>query len=371
MKRRRAQTTQPIADRKTPTPSQLPTFLEHLYELRRRLFWVVAVIAVAASATYPFLDTIISVLRAPLGSQQLYYLTPVGGLSFSIKICMYMGVMLAVPFIMYHLYRFLEPLMSTQWRKSAFFYVGLSSFLAVIGVVFAYYVSLPGALQFLTGLNLSHIQAMLTVDSYLSFVITYLLGAAILFQIPLLLLIINTMTPFKPGTLGKSQRFVIVAAFIIAAIISPTPDLMNQIIFALPIVVMYEVGVTLVWFQNRNHARKKRKEQLLAAKPAEQAPAPEYTPRIPQPKPVMTPAKPAATVVMPKPVAQRQPIRPRPTQQPRYADIMVTNQIPRRQTPPLAPPQPRQAAQRPRTIQVPARSIDGFMPYRPRPANSS
>lgn len=365
MKRRRELTTQQTADRKTPASPQLPTFLEHLYELRRRLFWVVAVIAVAASAAYPFLDTIISVLRAPLGSQQLYYLTPVGGLSFSIKICMYMGVMVAVPFIMYHLYRFLEPLMSTQWRKSAVFYVGLSSFLAAIGVVFAYFVSLPGALQFLTGLNLSHIQAMLTVDSYLSFVMTYLLGAAILFQIPLLLLVINTMTPFKPGGLGKSQRYVIVAAFIIAAIISPTPDLMNQIIFALPIIVMYEVGVILVWFQNRNRARKSRREQLLATKPAEQAVVPDYAPRTPQPKPVLTPAKAAA---LPKPVVQA--VRQKPATQRQYADIMMAAPVSRRQTPPLTPPKPRPAALRPRTIQVPARSIDGFMPYRPRAANS-
>jgi sec-independent protein translocase protein TatC len=362
MKRKHAQTTQLTADRKTQTPSELPTFLDHVYELRKRLFWVVAVIAVAASITYPFLDTIIGVLRAPLGSQQLYYLTPVGGLSFSIKICIYMGIMMAVPFIMYHLYRYLEPLMSSAWRKSALFYVGLSSFLAVIGVLFAYFVSLPGALQFLTGLNLSHIQAMLTVDSYLSFVMTYLLGAAILFQIPLLLLIINTMTPFKPGGLGKSQRFVIVAAFIIAAVISPTPDLMNQIIFALPIIIMYEVGVVLVWFQNRNHARRTRKEQLLAVKPRIEEAMPQYTPR-PQPQSVATPAKAA----MPQPAQST--IKPKLAPAPRYVDIMTT---PRRQTPlRLQPAQPRLMVTRPRTIRVPTRSIDGFMPYRPHPTNAS
>lgn len=362
-KRRRAQTAKQTAS--AAAPSELPTFLDHVYELRKRLFWVVAIIAVSAGSAYPFLDTILKVLRAPLGSQQLYYLTPVGGLSFSIKICMYVGIMVAVPFIMYHLYRFLEPLMGQRMRRSALFYVGLSSFFAIGGVLFAYFVSLPGALQFLTGLNLSNIQAMLTVDSYLSFVMTYLLGAAILFQIPLLLLIINTMTPFKPGGLGKSQRYVIVAAFIIAAVISPTPDLMNQIMFALPIIGMYELGVVLVWFQNRSRKRNARKAEVLAA---QQQPAqPVQVAPVPQPKPVVAAAQPAvARPAVAKPAVQAV---AKSTPRPQFVDIMAPRS---RQNPRLAPPQPRPTGMQPRQLRVPTRSIDGFMPYRPpQPTNAS
>src|SRR5688572_5205203 len=150
-------TPKPTASPQNRQPAQLPTFLEHVYELRRRLFWVVAVVLIASSAAYPFLNGIISVLTAPLGTQQLYYLTPIGGLSFSIKLCFYVGLMVAVPCMMYHLYRYLEPLMG-QWRKSAVFYVGLSSVFACAGVLFAYFVSLPGALHFLTGLNLGNVQ---------------------------------------------------------------------------------------------------------------------------------------------------------------------------------------------------------------------
>jgi sec-independent protein translocase protein TatC len=245
-------------------PSELPTFLDHVYELRRRLFWVVAVILVASSAAYPFLDTILSVLTAPLAGQQLYYLTPIGGFSFSIKICFYVGIIVAVPIIMYHLYRYIEPLMGQNLRRSALFYVGLSALMAATGVLFAYFVSLPGALHFLTGMDLKNIQAMLTVDSYLTFVMTYLLGAAILFQIPLLLTITNNMTPLQPKKLMKAQRFVIVGAFIIAAVISPTPDIMNQVLLALPVIAMYQVGVGLVWLQNRSRAKRAKREAATA-----------------------------------------------------------------------------------------------------------
>lgn len=302
---------------------------------------MVAVILVASSIAYPFLNGIIAVLTAPLGNQQLYYLTPIGGLSFSIKLCIYIGVMAAVPFIMYHVYRYLEPLMG-QWRKSALFYVGLSSGFAIAGVLFAYYVSLPGALHFLTGLNIDHIQAMLTVDSYLSFVLTYLLGAALLFQIPLLLTIINTMTPLKPSKLMKIQRFVILGAFIVAAIISPTPDIMNQTMFALPIILMYQIGVFMVWMQNSARARRVRKTGVVQATTAPQE-APVQTFAVSQP-PVAAPAVRAVA-------------KPRPTQ---VVDIMAPSRLR-----PVARPAQTVTAVRPRPIRVPTRSIDGFAPYRP------
>ncbi len=245
---------------------ELPTFLEHVYELRRRLFWIVAVILTTSAVAYPFLDQIISLVTAPLGGQQLYYLTPVGGFSFSLKICFYVGIILAVPIIMYHVYRFLEPLMGRKMQHSALFYVGFSTSLAVMGVLFAYYFALPGALRFLTGVDLSNIQAMLTVDSYLTFVMTYLMGGALVFQIPLLLIVINTMTPLDPGKLMKAQRYVIVAAFIAAAVISPTPDIMNQTIFALPMIAMYELGVIIVWAKNSSAKRAAKRAQELREK---------------------------------------------------------------------------------------------------------
>ncbi len=227
-----------------------PTFMEHISELRGRLFWVVGVFIVGSCAVYPLHDQIISMLTAPLGDQQLYYLTPVGGLTFILKICTYVGILAALPVLIYHVYRYLEPLMGRH-RKSVMFYTLLSAMLAAAGVCMAYYVFLPSALHFLTGFDIGKIQAMLTVDSYLSFVTTYLLGAAILFQIPLLMMIINTIHRLPPKQLLGLERFVILGAFIIAAVVSPTPDVMNQTFFALPIIGMYQLGVGLVWWQQR------------------------------------------------------------------------------------------------------------------------
>lgn len=317
-------------------PGELPTFLDHIQELRRRLFWVVAVIFLASGAAYPFLDTILGILTAPLGGQRLYYLTPIGGLSFSIKICLYVGILVAVPCFMYHLYRYLEPLIGSKLRQSTFLYLGAATALATIGVLFAYFISLPGALHFLTGMELKNIQAMLTVDSYLGFVMTYLIGAALLFQIPLLLLIINRFTPLKPSKLMKIQRYVIVASFIIAAIISPTPDIMNQLLFALPIIAMYEVGVILVWLTNRRRGR------LATVEPAPVAVKP---------------------VVPAQPITTHPPVKVAPVLRTQLQlDGFVAKPAPLRAIRPPAPLRP--APPRRVVSAIPRRSIDGFGPYR-------
>jgi sec-independent protein translocase protein TatC len=365
-----------------PPAQALPTFLDHVHELRRRLFWVVAVVVVASAVSYGFINDILGLLTAPLGDKQLYYLTPAGGLTFAIKLCTFVGFVVGVPVLMYHLYRFFEPLMGSK-RRSSFFYVGLSTLFAAAGVAFAYVISLPAALHFLTNFNLNNVQAMLTVDSYLTFVITYLLGAALLFQIPLLLLIINTMTPLKPSKLMKLQKFVIVGAFILAAVISPTPDIMNQAFLAIPIIAMYQLGIGLVWWQNAASARKARRRRDIPEQayvepdPAMALSAPaviptdvlaEFVQPGPAPELVKVAEQEPAVAAKPMPVAQT--AAPRPKQR-MMVDVARPSAVPRRV--PVRAPQPRQTLTqqvRPAPkLTVPNRSVDGFM--RPASVTSS
>ena len=227
------------------------TFLDHLHELRGRLFWVGLWFMAASVAVYPLFDHIVRLLTAPLEGKQLYYLTPAGGLSFIIKICMYIGAILVLPVIIYHLFQFVSPVMKPVYRRAVITYTLASAVLAVCGVAFAYYACLPAALHFLTRINIDQINSLLTVDSYVSFVFAYVLAGALLFQIPLVLLIINSITPLKPTQVLSYQRHVIVIAFVVAAILTPTPDVINQTIMALPIIAMYQLGVVAVWAKNR------------------------------------------------------------------------------------------------------------------------
>jgi sec-independent protein translocase protein TatC len=245
---------------KKPNPDNhaaLPTFLDHVRELRGRLFWVAAAFLGSSALAYPFYDELISILTSPLHGQQLYYLTPVGGFSFILKICTYAGIVLTLPAITFHLYRYLQPVIGVRHFKITLLYTVASCILAAGGIAFAYFVSLPAALHFLTNFDLPQVTPMLTVDSYLTFVVTYLIGAAVLFQLPLIMLITNSVTPLPPRKLMSYQRHVILAAFVIAAVISPTPDAINQTLLALPVIVMYQVGIVAVWLRQRRQTQRR------------------------------------------------------------------------------------------------------------------
>ncbi len=232
--------------------SALPTFLDHVHELQGRLFVIVLAFLVVAGAAYPFFDKIVAVIVAPLDKgQQLVYLTPGGAFSFIIKVCLYIGIMGALPVIIYQLYQFLMPAVRRVHLRVVLGYTLASLVLAIIGVVFAYVVSLPAALHFLTSFDLYHINPMLTIDSYFSFVMTYLLAGALLFQLPIVMLIINSVTPLTPSKLMGAQRGIIVGSFVVAAIISPTPDALNQTLLASPMIMMYQLGIIIIWLRNR------------------------------------------------------------------------------------------------------------------------
>lgn len=258
------------------TMSAVPQTLGyHLRELRNRLIAVVLVFLLFAAAAYPFFDVIIKALLAPLGKeQQLVYLTPGGAFGLMIQVCLYVACIFAAPVLLYNLYRFIMPAVKRATMKVALGYTLASFVLALVGLAFSYFVTLPAALGFLTNFNLYHINPMLTVDGYLAFVMAYLIAGALLFQLPLVMLIINSGTTLRPKKLMSFQPYLLLASFVIAAIITPTPDVLNQTLLALPVVIMYQLGIVVVMLRNKSQSKRRnaRQEQpavASAAKPPE------------------------------------------------------------------------------------------------------
>jgi sec-independent protein translocase protein TatC len=326
-------TTLPPTSHKSTTARKQLTLIDHLHELRTRLFWIVLSLIVASSASYFIQDQIMAVIMQPLGGQKLVYLTPIGGFNFIFKVSIYFGILLVLPVVIYHIYRFLEPLMQKQRKRSVAFYILASFLLAIGGGCFAYFGSLPAALRFLTSFDIQNVSAMLTVDAYLSFIITYVLGFAALFQIPLILMIANTIKPLPPKKLMGFQRYVILIAFILAAVISPTPDVTNQTILAVPIILMYQVGVFMVWVQSRSARRRQTKlDKTLnladtfvrtAPAPARVSPATTATPA------VTVPAAQPARALPTQPARRARPVMDiaRPTTASRPAPVLRTQRV--------------------------------------------
>ncbi len=225
----------------------------------------------------------------PLGDEKLYFLSPIGGLSFAMKICMYVGSVAVLPILVFNLYKFIAPAVRKHNARKAIGYASLSMILAAVGVSFAYLVSLPSAIYFLTHFDLGDISAMLTVDAYLSFIVSYVLAGAILFQLPLIMMIVDNITPTPPNVWNKYQRHMVVAALIIAMLITPVPDIINQFILAAPIILMYQFGVFMVWLRHRKLKKamllssptKKAKKQQATSTELPELEEPKITPHIP------------------------------------------------------------------------------------------
>ena len=225
-------------------------FLEHVYELRGRLAWCVVALLIGTTIGYFIKDQLLQLLVAPLG-QTLYYTSPGGGFSLIVQLCLGFGVIFAVPVLIFHIIRFLAPVLPNYSLRFLIIILLASCALVSMGVVFAYFVSLPAALYFLNEFSNDQVQALISTDTYMSFVALYLAGFAVLFQLPLLLLIINSVAPLKPKKLLVNAKWVLLASFIIAAIITPTPDPFNQTIMAGPIVILYLLSILLVKIVNR------------------------------------------------------------------------------------------------------------------------
>ena len=262
-------------------------FIAHVRELKRRVLWSVGAIILGAAAGWELSDHLLRVLQKPLG-QTLFYTSPAGGFSFIIKLSLFFGIIVGLPVVMYHTAQFLRPLMQQLTRRSLSYFMIWSLILAAAGVGFAYFISLPAALHFLTNFGNKDIQSLITADSYFNFAITYLGGFALLFQVPLIILFINRIKPLKPNKLMKAQRYVVLGSVIVAAVLTPTPDPFNQMIMALPIILLYQVGIIAVWIVNgRDNRKAARAERRAANYPAE---APVFVmPQQPAPSPAPVP----------------------------------------------------------------------------------
>lgn len=240
-------------------------FIEHVHELQKRLTWSVLALGIGSAIAYAFHEPLLLLVQQPLG-QTLYYTSPTGGFSFLFKVCLAAGFILALPIILYHTFGFLGPLLRRRQRTVIVAYTAWSFNLAFAGVIFAYFISLPAALHFLAKFGGSGVQSLITVDEYFNFALAYLAGFALLFQLPLIILFINRIKPLKPSKMMSAQRYVILISFIVAAILTPTPDPFNQLLMAAPAIVMYQVGVILVTVSNRHQRRQYRRRQAVARK---------------------------------------------------------------------------------------------------------
>lgn len=397
-----------MAAAKQAANKQSLTLHDHIKELRNRFFMVAIIFVVVSAVAYNYKDTLLYYLLKPLHGEKLVYLNPAGGFSFIFQVTMYVGIAVAIPFLVYNLYKFVAPALPEGARKHSAGVMIASLLLLCIGVGFGYFFAIPGALNFLNNFGDGYITPNLTADSYLNFILAYTAGLGILFQLPLVLLLVHWVHPLKPSGLFKFERYMILVAFIGAAMITPTPDIMNQLVIALPIIIMYQMGVIAVCisvFRAKRRARppklprtdrKMQKKVKKLAQPAKPALVRPELPSLPESAFAVDAAKPSVS----KQVAATGTVRPRyrpdiagpmkkhktlvastdttlvptsskaaqvqPSQARKSMDIMIAATIPRQSQRGMIPRSSRPAYHRAPMLQVPQRqrgvmpSVDGI-----------
>ena len=207
----------------------MKTFAQHLHELKIRFFVSLGFLLVGCLIGVLFYKSVEAFLQQPLG-QNLYYTTPVGGLGYVMQICLLVGVVLALPVIMFEIAQFVRPALKPVKTRLVIVCIVSSLILTVLGFLYAYVVSLPAALHFLVTFNGPHVKPLINANDYLRFLFAYIIGTVVAFQLPLILFFMNKVRRFPPGTIWRVQRPFIVGAIIFAGIVTPTVDPINQMI---------------------------------------------------------------------------------------------------------------------------------------------
>ncbi len=299
----------------------------HIIELRKRLFVLAVVFITASVVAYIFRENIAQVLMAPLEGQKLYNLTPGGQFSFILKIIMWAGLAATIPFFVASLYSFISPALPKKAQRHAPKILFFSMLLLCAGALFGYIYAIPGAMRFLLSFADGLVTPMITGESYLNFVLAYTIGLGVLFQIPLIMIITNWVTPLKPKFLLNMERYVIVFAFVAAAIITPTPDPANQAIIAAPVIAMYQVGFAAVLVSHHS-ARRQGRSKKTELTPVKQQLEPK---RVVAPV-VVSPVKAPAPVAQPKLVGDIRPIKKRPVTSRARSTSLSVGPVPSRVT---------------------------------------
>lgn len=234
---------------------------EHLSELRTRLVITFITLGIAFGILFNFSERIFEILTFPLSSEirisasnpyvevlkkepiSLVFLAPAEALWMHIKISLISAFVLTLPVFFYQFWKFISPgLLKKEKRYLVPFIISASSLFA-LGSLFCFLVVLPFAMTFLLGYKTATMTPMISVGNFIDFCLKFILAFGAIFELPLIIVFLTRFGIVSPQTLAKHRKYAVLLSFVIAAVLTPTPDAFNQSLMAIPIMVLYEVGI--------------------------------------------------------------------------------------------------------------------------------
>ncbi|MGA7907413.1 MAG: twin-arginine translocase subunit TatC [Candidatus Sulfotelmatobacter sp.] len=243
-------------------------FLDHLEELRKRLVYCIIAVVVGFFACWGYREQIYGIMQKPIMdalrangmSDKLVYLNPTEPFNLYLKVSALAGLFLTSPFVLYQVWMFISPGLYRNEKRYVVPFMISTIALFAAGGYFGYSLVYPAALNFLIGFS-KQFTPMITIGEYTSLFLSIILGMGLIFEMPILVFFLALMGIVSAGFMWKNFRYSILVIFIIAAIVTPTTDIMNMCIFAAPMVALYAVSIGVAWLVHPKQRKARREKQ--------------------------------------------------------------------------------------------------------------
>lgn len=237
------------ADPETELPKM--SFLDHLEELRKRLLVSIIAVAVGFLACWAFAEKIFGYLQAPLTKflppgDKLAYTRLTAPFFLYMKVAFFGGLFIAAPVILFQVWLFIAPGLYKKERRLAAPFIIFGSLFFLLGGYFGYRYLLPATCSFFVETG-KQFKQMVTVDDYFSFASVIILATGLVFETPILIFFLARLGIVTPAFLMQKFKYAVVLAFVIAAIVTPTPDMVTQAALAVPMILLYLIGVAVAY----------------------------------------------------------------------------------------------------------------------------
>ena len=220
-------------------------FMEHLGELRVRIMRALMALLVGLAIAFPFSQRVVDWLARPIqrSGNTLVFLAVTEAFWVQMKVALFLGLFIASPGILWQVWRFVEPGLHGHEKKYAVPFVLIGSALFIAGGAFSLLIVTPSAISFLLSYARPGLQPMISIGNYIDFLLKFTLAFGAVFEVPLAMTLVARMGLVTAKQFAKNRKYAILGAFIAGAVLTPTPDMVNQTLMAGPIIILYELGI--------------------------------------------------------------------------------------------------------------------------------
>jgi sec-independent protein translocase protein TatC len=232
----------------------LPPLAQHLSTIKRRLIIVTAAVLVSFIVTFAYASELVDWLRRPFPDELIFY-GPAEALFASIKVSFLAGIILSMPVVLYQFWRFIEPALLPREQRLAIPLFGLAAGFFALGLVFCNLVILPLVIKFFVSFGLDRdVSPKLAVGTYVDFNVKFLLIFGLAFELPLGLTLLSRAGFVSSQVLAAYRKHAIMVALIVSAVVTPDATLFTMMLMAVPLIILYELGIWGSWMFGRRRA---------------------------------------------------------------------------------------------------------------------